>query len=885
MVAGPSLRGKPRGTLDVVYTRSATHAAGRFENVQGALLRGELALSDPSVRLAASLVAFDGVVTRANLIDGLSACRSAYVWNNAVCIDWEASCGRIDRRHLSVWTRFALAQPDALSLSPGQAIETLDRGLQERAHDRRFSPDFDAFLQDGQAWLSFHLAGPWFAHSMDAVRLAALPRSVFARDVAGKALDQSADGKKREPDCLAETAIGLALDTYLSGNIADGGYWLVDEVMASCPVNATRPAMVKNLLSIAAKDGGGTTSSLILAWATDLAESGTPGDSDISPRTVSKYVRAIARDLLDEFRGKSLEQMESKDFDSAYLRIIGSKSTGTRQNCASALSSWHYFLECWLDVAPRTRSLHHNLPKPVPRANILWPHEVATIGEWLALAERESRLTSQTRVAFAIASTIRIRTNELVKLRVRNVRVIDNTVEIEICTSVTDGGLKSSNARRSQKVECQETAVLVRSWKQRRLEELAMPSDYLFGDPHRPGKPYCLGQMQLLMNRLVKDATGDASVNIHTLSHSWATQKFLDASLRTSTVDINVFDALSEEAGHGDSSMTFPNYVHRFEEPIRIGIDMSIASRIRWPEIAPFVKISHVSYRQRLSRQARSAANIDDGQYKLDCIRAALPTIDLPAVDYGINTTTAMTSALRPCKSNMSLGMIIDVLTDVRSGLSTNLIALRASRGCEDIVSIVHQTQEVLVKLGQFHPANKADGLLDSTDELRVALDHAAFGRIDFARITQKKLLTLRKILASRGDDPCVRNATRSWLQCYRHGYVSLARPSYAAALVKLLRKAEIPGSAIGVFHIPVSDSVGGRLQQEIDAVFVQEFAVMPLKKECTARGGRPSAYVAISGTDFTNNASSATLCMKGFNALLLAACVLERLSSQTQNP
>lgn len=93
MLASPSMKGNPRGTLATVYEPHALHAARRFERVQGALLRGDLIFLDASVRLAAFLVAFDGIVTRASLVDALGACRHPYVWNDAVCIDWKEPCG------------------------------------------------------------------------------------------------------------------------------------------------------------------------------------------------------------------------------------------------------------------------------------------------------------------------------------------------------------------------------------------------------------------------------------------------------------------------------------------------------------------------------------------------------------------------------------------------------------------------------------------------------------------------------------------------------------------------------------------------------------------------------------------------------------------------
>ena len=221
----------------------------------------------------------------------------------------------------------------------------------------------------------------------------------------------------------------------------------------------------------------------------------------------------------------------------------------------------------------------------------------------MAQTDRWTVAPGQLRIAFAIATTIRIRTNELLTLRMKNVRLIDNAVEIEISTTTFDGELKSENARRSQLIECSATAALIRDWKLDRQKQLAMPDDYLFGDPHHGGKTYRLGQMRVLLNRLVKVATGDRSVSVHRAEPAPGQRgNFAMPPSSQCAHDVNAFDALSTRAGHGDASTTFLNYVHRFEEAIRSGIDTAITARLQWPEMAPFVNMSHSNYRQRLSR-------------------------------------------------------------------------------------------------------------------------------------------------------------------------------------------------------------------------------------------------------------------------------------------
>ena len=75
-------------------------------------------------------------------------------------------------------------------------------------------------------------------------------------------------------------------------------------------------------------------------------------------------------------------------------------------------------------------------------------------------------------------------------LRMENVRLIKDAVEIEVSTATADGGMKSENAHQPHLIECSATAALIRDFKKDRQKELAMPDDYLFGDPHQGHKTF-----------------------------------------------------------------------------------------------------------------------------------------------------------------------------------------------------------------------------------------------------------------------------------------------------------------------------------------------------------------------------------------------------------
>ena len=517
------------GRTRFLPTEVTSIRSARFATTQIRVLRGHAEFPDSLSTQAAYLLLFDGIATRSDWISALVAMATIYEWQGNACLDWIRKDGRQDRRVLSVLTTRHESELPAVDV---REAELSIRKAAEVLYPRHEEP-VKVMLGDAQAWLLETLPGALLGHVLGTNPQVALSRTALARQATGKAL---AVPKSGESDTDGATALGLALEAYFQPRQGDGTGWLVDELVKICHRKknllewADKRRMLTACMELArCAERADSISTLILAWAIDLIESGTLREADIHPGTIEKYVRLAASSLRIHLQDKKMESLSARAFAEIYEKALAGVSDGQKCITASALSSWHSFLVCWLDVPSLEKSLYDGIDEILPRANAVWPHEVELIRGWLSDAPIDERLREQVKVALEIAMAMRIRASELFHLRLRNLRRINDALEIEVCPMLRDGRLKSSSARRVVEICDLRARDLVLAWITRREKEDALGEDLLFGDPHRPQQTYRLGLFYVMINQLLKAVTGDREVSLHTLSHTWISSRIHDA--------------------------------------------------------------------------------------------------------------------------------------------------------------------------------------------------------------------------------------------------------------------------------------------------------------------------------------------------------------------
>jgi hypothetical protein len=864
-----------------------SRAASRFAKIQTAFLKGRLLAPSPAIHAALSLVLFDGIATESDLSRAITGLDQLYRWDGHVCLDWLDSIGRQNRRHLGPITQAILSLPRADAIDARPTLQALDIFVQDIVRSPKRSYSLELLLLDAQAWLYERLAPPLFAHCIGKAPIAALGRSTLARHESGLAISPIVDEEAEEP---STRAFAYAIGNYFASRRDDQGGWFITELVTTCRRKRThsntedKRRMLRECEALASRDIEiAPTGGLILAWVIDLLQSGTRTKMKLKAITPAKYVGIAAGRLWEAFRGKDIEEIAAADYLKTYLGMMEGLSSSQKRTLASALSSWHFFLTCWFDVPPLHRSLHKWVPSSAPKANLIWTHEMERIRTWLAVPMADVRHQSQLRVAFEIASRIRIRASELLNLRLQNFHWNQGAVTIEIATKAVDGGVKTLAAFRRDDTQSAECVALIEAWCQRRVREGAYPSDYLFGNPHRPDTKYATGLLYADLNRLLKSASGDPTIALHALSHTRISMDWSEAAFEEPVADINPFERESVDAGHASAATGFACYFHLFEEWLRASLDQEIQKHFGiWSCINERVGKTPDAYRQARSRCRRKNPALTVEAFAARLIEQACPVLLLPLASDGVALGEAINPIAPTGLKPLTMSTTLDILNDVVFGHSAEAIALRSNRSPEEIGELGRVAIDVLQCIGEVDRRQVLPLSKHAVLELHACLKAGIDDRIQFQRAGQAKVGHLYDIIASGRHAQIVARGIEAWERCYQRGYISLDPAGAALPFVVMLDAADFPRYSIVV-------RCTGELEQRLMAAFHAGNRGLPQWASIQLRPGRPAAYLTLAShspdPSRAMSVGNAGLGMGGVHAVMFAAAVLHRISSQSLKP
>lgn len=869
---------------------SAPESVACFRKFQSTLLSGKLLPSDAAGNLAAHMIAWDGIATKPDLLAALQNAQSMYLWNGHATIDWTDEVGRTNRRILSALTQKSWASPTVQPLSSESIIAGLESALCTLYPTAR-STRVDQLLMDCQAYLMWALPGPLLAHCLGTNPLTALPRSVLSRIESGQAIYT---GSKATISQHSEVGFSMALDGYFSASRSDRGSGLISALVDACKTKKSdvhhidKNEMLRRCLSLTPlAEQAGKTACLVLAWAIDLIESGTSKEDNIAPGTIRLYVRYGARAIYENFKDREIDEIDSDTFAQIYRSII-KQTQKAEQSTASALKSYHAFLQQWLDVAPLKVSLYKGIKPSIPQANILWPHECDLIRTWIDSATCDERLASQIRISHLIASSIRIRISELMKLRIRNIRWHQSTLEIEICPMRRDGSLKTKASKRVSTVANSEVAALILDWVTRRKSEGALMEDLLFGDPHQPARGYKLGQLYVTLNLLLKQATGDEAASFHIYSHTHISKVIESALMTNNDIEVSRLDLLAADVGHTSVQTSLQHYFHKFELPLRHFLDHAMESiPLNSTTISLHSHISPATFRQRCSRGRNDSDRNQTGWRILNTPQIGLLTPKASSA-FEFRAATPPPSIYK--SADFEFGDLLHVLTDLSNGLSVDVTSSRTDVSEETVHHAAIIACELMEELGitdkSFHPRTG----IGAVAELQLLFSQPRFRSIQFSRISQPKMLPLRKYLPLQADSILAKAGTSSWKACFDKGYIDLTNPSRAAGLINLLSAAKISIEQIVICtESPTGpDAIRHKIRlHQIGQIFTSAFSVAPRVLQTKVRRGRPHSYLSIAGVSLADNRinQGAALSNSGLNALLFTASVYLRLTDSINAP
>lgn len=542
-----------------------------------------------------ALLCFDAVVPN-HLKDACEA--KPYFTDDGVCISWRTKSGRTCRYLLSPMTQKIYVE-NAINANKKFNEEALQSLYQSLIFSRQLA-SIALLTNDQLSWFKENTNGPLFAHLSEVTPMFGVPDSAFARLDCNEPLAgaQNADDIPQENLAFFE-----AIASCLESDGLDRSS-IVYALKRACRSSLSRPQMFKACMELVpVVKNYGPISSILLAWTISLIKNPTRSNSLLAPGSISKYVSTIADAVYTHFKGDDITKLDADSFVSIYEKMhksISHLSQSTQKSFHSALSLFHYFLQDWFDVPSAGRPSFDDSPEHIPVANVIWPHEVNLILDWLREASCDERLIAMWRFGILFSSLKRIRVGELLDIRIGDIEILENERII-----IHIRGQKTKASKRNVVVDDPELCEVIKLLTHRRRSEFASDVDLLLGDPHAPEKIYKLSQFYCGLQELLKSATGDRAATFHWMSHSVISFSLKDELGEAKPSLLNPFAQFATDVAHFSIVTSCSEYMHLHHIPLRILLNLALSKVIITSEdVSRWISKNANTIRKHISKHA-----------------------------------------------------------------------------------------------------------------------------------------------------------------------------------------------------------------------------------------------------------------------------------------
>lgn len=870
----------PSRRMHYLHPQKLGSITQHFETFQAWLATSATKELRASSLALACLIAYEGIASDGELQAAYGACLQACRFDTAVRLDWKVG-KRLDARNLSPWTTLALARVkewEPFVVAREHLVGVLDAHALTNGVASSSDQTWEHLLMMARGWLQVHLPAVLYGHVSRAAPLSALPRSALARAHTGQALvaefaDTATENASLFP--IYERAFEFAL-LGSPASIRTGSAFVRQLLVALRPptkgsITSKREDLLRRLRSLAASlEAADEACAILHAFALDLVENGTRRKRSLAPTTPSDYLNAVAEDFHVALDGIRLYGIDEATYKGIFHKLVNSGATMGAARIA-ALKALHQFLRAWWKVPPLpTEMLQLDIESNV-RANVVWPHEKERLREWLARDGDVNRFTAQLRAALEIAGDAPVRIGELLVLRIGNVVDEMDHLVVEIARELRDGREKSREGRRRVVVRDTTALAIVRSWLARRAAELATHEDYLFGLPDRPTELAHSGRMYFWLNRLLKTATGDESISLHSFRHTHASQRLAEMLRQENDAEVNPLDRLAIEMGHIGGHVTAVHYCHIYEACIRQAIDVALqrlpltyAGTSAWTGLAP------ETLRQRASRATKR------GESSSQTLRTSLSNaalrIAFPATSDAI-TVALPTNPLPPAQVHaLQFTEVVGVLRDISKGLSTQQVALRHAVPEKQVIRIL----EIIGLFGEKHgecQLSMVDPLIHGVQALQEPSGSLLGVCPAFGRLSQRRWGQLTDAI-EKAETLRLQKAIRYWERAVHGRHLAVRPGSEWDSFVWLLADSGINRSLISIHY----SSTEKRLKEILEALERTQATVRYRLGTSVAqvrhvhRPGRPPIWLVISSNTSLRNIDGSAHSIAGLQCAFLAA-------------
>jgi integrase len=835
--------------------------------------------STPGVEVAA-LTVFDAVRPSAlpQVVSGLG---HIFSWRGLTCLEWRAEePPRLERRALHLQTCVLLQSKGLLCREVNADLhdrlcQFLDQQVQY-AEFKRVDRVLE-FERDLMCWWYQCLPMPLFFHLTGVQPLSAVTRACLAcadtclvPERASLAITQDASDSVDDDSC-AELLdmVPLAAGQDSSDVVLKRALDILSMTGAEGDAVAKR-RWISGLLGLRmVAAGAGPMTSLLVAWAVDLIESGTARQPNLPKITPYTYLHRTILPLFEALREMDgpPDSWSAEVLVSTYQVLVAAQSAGNKGTMASALTSFHRFLQEWYDVPPIRRPLHLDVPLPEARAIVIWPHQLALAKEWVSRVTDDPLLTECLQVLLAIAGEAPSRTKEILFLRLANVIDHGHCLEIEIAPSWRIDRLKTQSSQRRLYIRVPASMAIIRNRVAKVAALRAGPKTLLFADPTDRTVVYRRAHLSRAASRLLKAASGDLQAVVHSLRHS-VLSLAIDQPLCTSSISgIDRFRSAAVDAGHATGTTTFLSYTHLYEAPLRQWLDAALLRLVplkSW-QAARLCGIGEAAFRQRACR-----LKTDTAAYGWALMRESGGSFVVPHAEAAFKWVEARPPqpvsrrdvAFGPAVTLLLISRLVEGSPpeEVANGFLMEHADIR--RLHQSALNVVNAAASCIwprrVAAAPVAPIR----LREATDEIGLRLDQA----------DHRKLAALHEWLQAERPLHLFEAAVKSWLRCRKGLYLGLDEPRAVAGLYRLLAEAGIDPALLRIgFRGAAFEQSNSTLRTTVERDFVTAFGLLPRTFPAAPRERVPQAYLQFDARDTMEGQHGRAGSLAGLDILMVA--------------
>lgn len=817
-----------------------------------------------------SLLCFDAVVPQ-HLNDACDA--KPYHTDDGVAISWVTKNGRTCKYLISPMTQKIYAENTILG-----KLKFDEEALQSLYQSLIFSrqpTNIALLINDQLSWLKENTNGPLFAHLSEVTPMFAVPDSAFARLDCKLPLaeTQNADDDPQENLALSEAIAG-----YIESESVDRTA-IVYALKKACRSSLSRSEMFKECMKLlpVAKIYG-PTSSILLAWAISLIKNPTRSNTLLAPGSISKYVSTISDAVYTHFKGEDVTKLDADSFVTIYEKMhksVSHLSHSTQKSFHSALTLFHYFLQDWFDAPTAGRPNFDGSHEHIPVANLIWPHEVKLILDWLSVASCDERHIAMWRFAIMLSSIKRIRIGELLELQIGDIEILENALII-----IHIRGQKTKASKRNIIVEdpqlCEVIAILI----ERRRQEFAADIDLLLGDPHAPEKIYKLSQFYCGLQELLKAATGDRSATFHWMSHSVISFELKDILGVNQPSLLNPYSQCATDFAHLSIDMSCSEYMHLPHIPLRVSLNRALSNiKITSDDVSRWVGMNATTIRKHISNHKLNHQIYYWQlmvQYKVDLLNLR----DMATL---FETKQPELPAFLKNQQGLNFKKVFHVLADLVDDIPLAAVISRSGITTDELTQIQLTLKNVLETFGLAKDLQLKSHAFLAEVNLSILKSYGFEFRWGQKGKFAKVFQYFSKLKSAQSTD--LYDGLNAWATLkgeHKNSYFgafTIDQLSHFDVFLNLLKSIPIDLTKLAIFYSPTAEN--DEMHLRLGENFIVHFERRPCFYRVDEHRGRPKIYMTLSDKQVIPNLApyGSSTSMGGFNAIFLAALVWVRCS------